>query len=68
MTSITSVIEDTENPNSPRFLCYSEENRSGVCSSPTEQLLSYVIFRLYMFSFEKLNIFMLGMRKLKKSE
>jgi len=28
---IITVVEDSECPNSPGFLCYSEEERSGIC-------------------------------------
>jgi len=35
---IITVVEDTKQLNSPGFLCFSEENRSGVCSSPTEAI------------------------------
>ncbi|POG72949.1 hypothetical protein GLOIN_2v1840190, partial [Rhizophagus irregularis DAOM 181602=DAOM 197198] len=33
---IITVVKDTQHPNSPGFLCFSEEYRSGVCSSPTD--------------------------------
>lgn len=35
---IIIVVEDTKHPNSPGFLCFSEKNRSGICSSPTEAI------------------------------
>ncbi|CAG8733899.1 10592_t:CDS:1, partial [Rhizophagus irregularis] len=35
---IITVVKDTQHPNSPGFLCFSEEYRSGVCSSPTEAI------------------------------
>jgi len=96
---IITVVEDSECPNFPGFLCYSEEERSGICNSPTEaintcyekvfrsnakfpgppvmgfdnskivqQLLGDIIFRPYMFSLRRLNIFVLGIGKSKKPE
>ncbi|CAB4404482.1 unnamed protein product [Rhizophagus irregularis] len=35
---IITVVNDAERPNFPGFLCYSKENQSGVCSSPTEAI------------------------------
>src|ERR1051325_3510702 len=35
---IITVVENTERPNSPGFLCFSQENRSGVCNSSTEAI------------------------------
>ncbi|UZO04434.1 uncharacterized protein OCT59_024820 [Rhizophagus irregularis] len=35
---IVYLETDTQHPNSPGFLCFSEENRSGVYSSPTEAI------------------------------
>ena len=35
---IIIVVKDTKHLNSPGFLCFSEENRSDICSSPTEAI------------------------------
>ena len=35
---IITVVEDTNYPNSPGFICYSKENHSDVCSSSTEAI------------------------------